>query len=106
MLISIRPQPSVAFHAVDSYSFALTIFVPGVVNINQRQTTGVIFVNRQGTSTDSSANTVIYTLVNGHLFANASSGTTEFGTQPNVDFAPFVPQANPGNITTTFAVDS
>ncbi len=106
MLIATRPQPLSTFHEVDSYSFVLNIFVPEVKNINRRQTVGGGFINGQGTSTDSCANAVVYTLVNGQLFANASSGTTQFGTDANVNFTTFTPQANPGAITSTFAVDS
>lgn len=106
MLIATRSQPLSTFREVDSYSFVLNIFVPEVKNINRRQTSGGGFINGQGTSTDSCANAVVYTLVNGQLFANASSGTTQFGTDANTNYTAFTPQTNPGPITTTFAVDS
>jgi hypothetical protein len=106
LLISIRHQSLATFHEVDSYSFALTIFVPNAGNINQRQTGGFTYVNGQGTSTDSCANAIMYTLINGHLFSNTSSGSTQFGAPANVDYTTFVPQANPGPITTTFSVDA
>lgn len=49
---------------------------------------------------------ILWSMVNSQLFANASSGTTQFGAKPNVNLTLFTPQVNPGAITTTFAVDS
>jgi hypothetical protein len=69
-----------------------TFSVPEVKNIQRRQSPGGGFINRQGTSTDSCANAVVYTLVNGQLFANAISGTTQFGTDANVDYTVFIPE--------------
>lgn len=48
----------------------------------------------------------MYTLVNGKLFANASTGTTQFGTNSGVDYAVFTPKVDPGPINTAFSVDS
>lgn len=106
MLITIRPQPTATFHEIDSYSFVLNVFVPKVENMNKRQTSGGGFLNGQGTSTNTCANAVVYTLINGQLFANASSGTTQFGADLNVNYTLFTPRVNPGAINTTFAVDS
>lgn len=92
MLIAIRPKSS--FNEVDSYSFVLNISVPEVKNIQRRQSPGGGFINGQGTSTDSCANAAVYTLVNGQLFANVISGTTQFGTDANVDYTVFNPRAN------------
>lgn len=106
MLISTSYPPTATFHEVDSYSFALTIFVPNAGKINERQTGGSTFVNGQGTSTDSCTNAVMYTLINDHLFFNTSNGATQFGAPSNVKYTTFVPQANPGAIITTFSVDA
>jgi hypothetical protein len=106
MLTRTRYPPTATFHEVNSYSFALTIFVPNAGNINERQTGGFTFVNGQGTSTDSCTNAIMCTLINGHLFSNTSSGAVQFGAPSNVDYASFVPQANPGAVTTTFSVDA
>jgi hypothetical protein len=91
---------------VDSYSFILNIFLPQGGDIARRQSSGGVFVNGQGTSTDSCTNAVVYTLVNGQLFANTTSSTTQFGTDPNIDYTPFTPSSTPGTINSTFAVDA
>ena len=75
-------------------------------DIVRRQSGGGGFVNGQGTSTDSCTNAVVYTLVNGQLFANTTSSTTQFGTDRGIDFAAFTPRASPGTINSTFAVDA
>lgn len=91
---------------MDSYSFILDVFVPRSADISRRQSGGNGFVNGQGSSTDSCTNAVVYTLVNGQLFANTTSGATQFGTDPNLNYTLFTPSATPGSINGTFAVDS
>jgi hypothetical protein len=105
LLTATRPQSS-SFNQVDSYSFVLNIFGPEVKNIYRRQTSGGTFVNGQGTSTDTCSNAVVYTLVNGQLFANASSGTTQFGSNSTDAYTVFTPRLYPAKISGTFAVDS
>jgi hypothetical protein len=94
------------FSYVNSYSFAL-MFVPQaqVKHRNRRQSGGNFYLG-QGQAVNSCSAAVIYTLINGQLFANTSSGTTQFGMSPGASYANFTPSANPGNITSVFSVDS
>lgn len=65
-----------------------------------------VYLGGSGQVTNSCQNAVIYSLVNGQLFANTSSGVTQFSTNAGTTYANFTPSANPGAITTTFSVDS
>lgn len=47
-----------------------------------------------------------FTLVNNQLFANSSTETLQFGTNPGTPLAEFLPSANPGAITDIFYVDA
>ena len=96
-------QSSPQFQVVDSYSFALSFFVPRAQK-NRRQAAVSGFVG-QGQAVNTCASAVIYTLVNGQLFANSSSGATQFGTSSGTVYANFTPSVSPGNITTVFSVD-
>ena len=59
-----------------------------------------------GQATDSCTNAVVYSLVNGQLFANSSSGSEQFSMDPGVPYANFTPSSTPGSVTTVFSVDS
>ena len=59
-----------------------------------------------GQATDSCAGAVVYSLINGQLFANSSTSTQQFSTDPGVQYANFTPSSAPGSVTSTFSVDS
>jgi hypothetical protein len=49
---------------------------------------------------------IVFSLYNGQLFANSTTQSLQFGTNPGVSYANFTPSANPGSITTTFSIDT
>jgi hypothetical protein len=59
-----------------------------------------------GQATDSCTNAVVFFLSQGRLFANSSTQSLQFGTNPGVTYANFTPSANPGSITTLFSLDT
>ncbi len=59
-----------------------------------------------GQATDSCAGAVVYSLINGQLYANSSSGSQLFSTDPGIQYANFTPSSSPGSLTTTFSVDT
>lgn len=83
------------------------MFVPQihVKRRNRRQSGGNYYLG-QGQVVNSCSVAVIYTLINGQLFANTSSGATQFGINPGTNYANFTPSANPGSIISIFSVDS
>jgi hypothetical protein len=102
----IRYSNSASFEPIDSYSFVLNVFVPQADNLRRRQSGSNGFITNQGSFNDSCADAVVYTLVNGKLFANTTTGATQFGADSGVQCTNFTSSASPGSITTTFAVDS
>lgn len=93
------------FSFVDSYNFILS-FTPQTQfkgRLNRRQNTAYI---GQGQAVNSCNNAIVYTLVNGQLWANSSTSSLQFGMTPGTPYANFTASANPGNVTTTFSVDS
>jgi hypothetical protein len=82
----------------------VTMDQSGTHSLKNRQVAA--YLGGSGQATDSCANAVVYNLVNGKLFANSTSGALQFGTSTGVDYANFTPTASPGNITTTFSVDT
>lgn len=90
---------------VNGNNFILQFWMPGEKN-SRRQATSGTFVSGQGGATQSCSNASVYTLVNGNLYSNTSSGALQFGTTPGTPYANFTPSANPGTIVTTFGVDS
>ena len=94
------------FSYVNSYSFALMFVPPAQYNRrNRRQTSGGAYLG-QGQAVNTCTAAVIYTLINGQLFANTSSGAAQFGTTPGTPYANFTSSANLGIITSVFSVDS
>jgi len=92
---------------VDGYSFILSLFVsPGQGNHRFSKRQFNAYLGGSGQVTDSCQGAVVYNLVNGHLFANSSSGALMFGTSSGVVYSNFTAKANPGDITTSFSVDS
>lgn len=75
-------------------------------NGRHRKRQGSVYLGGTGQATDSCQNAVVYSLVNGKLFANSSSGALQFGTTTGTTYANFTPSANPGSITTAFSVDT
>lgn len=77
---------------------------------NARQANVKRQLGGQGMATDSCTDAVIYTLVQGRLYANGTGAPLEYGTTPQIvttpGYAPFVPALAPGSITTVFAVDT
>jgi hypothetical protein len=65
-----------------------------------------VFLGDSGQATDSCRTAVVFSLINGALFANSTSSSLQFGTDPGVVYANFIPNSNPGSITTRFAVDT
>jgi hypothetical protein len=65
-----------------------------------------VYLGDSGQTTSSCQSAVVYSLVNGQLFANSTTGSLQFGTSTGTTYANFTPSANPGDITTSFAVDS
>lgn len=72
--------------------------------LRKRQTP--VYLGGSGQVTNSCQNAVVYNLLNGQLFANTSSSATQYGTTSGTTYANFTPSANPGEITSTFSVDS
>lgn len=66
----------------------------------------VAYLAGSGQAMDSCAGAVIYSLIDGQLFANSSSGSQQFSTDPGVQYANFTPSSDPGSVTTTFTVDT
>ncbi len=94
------------FSYVDGYTFIISmkeISPQGNKNVNAKRQA---VLGGQGQATTSCADAVIYSLMNGQLFANSSSGALQYGTSPGVQYANFTPSASPGSITTLFSVDS
>jgi hypothetical protein len=83
------------------------MFIPPaqIKHRNRRQSGGNYYLG-QGQVVNSCSAAVIYSLINGQLFANTTSGATQFGTDPGPSYANFTPSANPGSITSIFSVDS
>jgi hypothetical protein len=67
---------------------------------------GNVFLGGGGQATDSCTNGVVFSLYNGKLFANDSSTSRQFSTNPGVVYANFTPSATTGSITTLFSVDT
>ena len=99
-----RRHSAPQFTYVDGYSFILSMTLqrPGNGHI-KRQTN---YLMGSGQATDSCAGAVVYSLVNGQLFANSSSGSQQFSTDPGIQYANFTPSSAPGSLTNTFSVDS
>jgi hypothetical protein len=76
------------------------------INKRMRKRQGTTYLGGSGQATDSCTNAVVYSLVNGRLYANSSDGTLQFGTTTGTTYANFTPSANPGDITTAFSVDT
>lgn len=72
--------------------------------LNRRQNSA--YLGGSGQASDSCADAVVYSLVNGKLFANSSSGALQFGTTTGTIYANFTASNSPGNITTAFSVDT
>jgi hypothetical protein len=64
------------------------------------------FVSSNGQGTNSCQDAVVYSFVNGQLFANTTTSATQFGACSGVPYANFTHSANPGDITTVFSMDS
>jgi hypothetical protein len=75
-------------------------------NNRRKKRQGTVYLGGTGQTTDSCRNAVVYSLVNGKLFANSSSGALQFGTTTGTTYADFTPSASPGDITTAFSVDT
>ncbi|ETI20890.1 hypothetical protein G647_07233 [Cladophialophora carrionii CBS 160.54] len=63
------------------------------------------YLGGTGQATDSCTEAVVYSLVNGRLFANSTSGALQFGTTSGTTYANFTASVNPGDVTTAFSVD-
>lgn len=72
----------------------------------RRASSGNNFVSKEGAATNNCNEASIYTLSNGTLLSNTSSGTLQFGTDPGKAYSNFTPSANPGSIVTTFGIDN
>ena len=93
---------SPTFSYVNGYSFILALTYQD--NTIAKRQNAVLLGN--GQATDSCSNAVIYSLVNGQLFANSSTAQLQFGTNANVQYANFTPSLSPGTIKNVFSVDS
>ncbi|KAJ9613087.1 hypothetical protein H2200_003028 [Cladophialophora chaetospira] len=96
---------SPSFTYVDGYSFMLILTLLDTNNRPKKRQTSS-YLGGSGQATDSCADAVVYSLVNGQLFANSSSSTLQFGTTTGTTYANFTPSSNPGNVTTAFSVDT
>lgn len=82
------------------------------ININangrflRKRQSGSGYVGGTGQAVNTCTSAVVYNLVNGQLFANTSTVSTQFGTDVGVQYANFTPSVNPGALTTVFSVDS
>ena len=86
--------------------FVLSFFVPSSQNDKRQDSTG--YVSGSGSTTDSCTDAIVYTLLNGQLFANSETGVEQFSADPGIPYSIFTPSStpDPGSITTTFSVDS
>lgn len=91
--------------AVRGNEFLLQFMMPNQKD-SRRQSSSGSFVSTQGSATDTCSDASMYSLSNGMLFSNTSSGVLQYGTDPGKAYANFTPSANPGSIVTTFGVDS
>lgn len=81
-------------------------FMDSGANNRREKRQGTVYLGGTGQTTDSCQNAVVYSLVNGKLFANSSSGALQFGTTTGATYENFTPSSNPGDITTAFSVDT
>ncbi len=79
----------------------IAVLVAALVAVRQ----GPLRTFGQGQAVNTCANVIVYTLIDGQLFANSTNSATPFGIVPGVAYANFTPSANPGNVTTTFSVE-
>jgi hypothetical protein len=59
-----------------------------------------------GQATESCTDAVVYSIVNGQLWANSSSGAEQFSTETGLGYSNFTPSASVGELTTVFSVDA
>ena len=80
---------------------SMTLQTPGGGHLKRQNN----YLMGSGQATDSCEGAVVYSLVNGQLFANSSSGSQQFSTDPGIQYANFAPSSAPGSLTNTFSVD-
>ncbi len=102
-----RRHSSPSFTYVDGYSFKLAMTFSETKNNRHKKRQGTsAYLGGTGQASDSCADAVVYSLVNGKLFANSSAGALQFGTTTGRTYANFTASNSPGNITTAFSVDT
>lgn len=85
--------------------FVLSLIFSGSAPHERRQSfTG--FIGGFGSTTQDCSTAMVYSLVNGQLFANTSSGALQFGTNTSTTSKAFIPTPYPNTIVTTFSVDA
>ncbi|KPI35120.1 uncharacterized protein AB675_1316, partial [Cyphellophora attinorum] len=64
------------------------------------------YIDTSGQTTGDCTNAVVFSITSdGQLFANTSSGSLQFGTDPGVPYQNFTASATPGSIVSFFSVD-
>lgn len=82
--------------------FQLNVYL--AQSVRKRQSN--VYLGNSGQATSSCTDAVVFSIYQGQLFANSSTQSLRFGTNPGVAAANFTPSADPGSITTQFSVDT
>jgi hypothetical protein len=82
--------------------FQLNLRLSGI-DINERQSN--IFLGDDGQATDSCKTAIVFSLIDGKLFANSTTQSLQFSTDPGVAYANFTPSVSAGAITTRFSIN-